>query len=182
MESIGRLPTFREHFIPDVMPYKLEAGTYVYENVAGMAAAIAYLEDLGARLLDGVSSTSRRARVRRAMDGIAVYERTLSKELIEAVEEVGGGVVHGITDSEHLQERVPTVSFTFSGIDSLAIAEALADKDVGVRSGHMYSPRLITRLGLMPAGTVRASLVHYNTVEEIAQFQVALAGVIDELR
>jgi selenocysteine lyase/cysteine desulfurase len=34
-ESINRLPTFREHFIPDVTPDKLEAGTYVYENVAG---------------------------------------------------------------------------------------------------------------------------------------------------
>src|SRR5262249_6740566 len=46
-EAINRLPTFREHFIPDVTPDKLEAGTYVYENVAGMAAAISYLEDLG---------------------------------------------------------------------------------------------------------------------------------------
>src|SRR5207244_814255 len=47
-ESINRLPTFREDFIPDVTPDKLEAGTYAYENVAGMDAAIAYLEDLGA--------------------------------------------------------------------------------------------------------------------------------------
>src|SRR5947208_5697837 len=47
-EAINRLPTFREDFIPDVTPDKLEAGTYAYENVAGMDAAIAYLEDLGA--------------------------------------------------------------------------------------------------------------------------------------
>ena len=37
-EAIQRLATFREHFIPDVMPDKLEAGTYAYENVAGMVA------------------------------------------------------------------------------------------------------------------------------------------------
>src|SRR5947207_522076 len=48
-ESINRLPTFREEFIPDVTPDKLEAGTYAYENVAGMDAAVAYLEDLGRR-------------------------------------------------------------------------------------------------------------------------------------
>jgi len=46
-EAINRLPTFREDFIPDVMPDKLEAGTYAYENVAGMDAAVNYLEDLG---------------------------------------------------------------------------------------------------------------------------------------
>ena len=34
-EAINRLPTFREDFIPDVTPDKLEAGTYAYENVAG---------------------------------------------------------------------------------------------------------------------------------------------------
>ena len=46
-EAINRLPTFREDFIPDVTPDKLEAGTYAYENVAGMDAAVGYLEDLG---------------------------------------------------------------------------------------------------------------------------------------
>ena len=46
-EALNRLPTFREDFIPDVPPYKLEAGTFVYENVAGMDAAIGYIESLG---------------------------------------------------------------------------------------------------------------------------------------
>src|SRR5204862_2302103 len=46
-DAINRLPTFREHFVPDVTPDKLEAGTYAYENVAGMDAAVVYLEDLG---------------------------------------------------------------------------------------------------------------------------------------
>src|SRR5262249_60533235 len=45
-EAINALPTFREHFIPNVTPDKLEAGTYAYENVAGMDAAIGYLEEL----------------------------------------------------------------------------------------------------------------------------------------
>ena len=42
-----RLPAFREDFIPDEPPGKLEAGTFIYENVAGMAAAIDYLAELG---------------------------------------------------------------------------------------------------------------------------------------
>jgi cysteine desulfurase family protein (TIGR01976 family) len=47
--ALQRLPTFREEFIPDAPPHKLEAGTFIYENVAGMAAAIDYLAALGGR-------------------------------------------------------------------------------------------------------------------------------------
>src|SRR5207249_6978952 len=75
-EAINRLPTFREDFIPDVTPDKLEAGTYVYENVAGMDAAIGYLEDLGRRSGDGTEAASRTAVIHRAMEAIAEYEQT----------------------------------------------------------------------------------------------------------
>ena len=40
-ELLERLPTFREDFIPDEPPGKIEAGTFIYENVAGMDAACA---------------------------------------------------------------------------------------------------------------------------------------------
>lgn len=48
-ELLQKLPTFREEFIPDEPPGKIEAGTFIYENVAGMDAAISYLESLGKR-------------------------------------------------------------------------------------------------------------------------------------
>jgi selenocysteine lyase/cysteine desulfurase len=47
----------------------------------------------------------------------------------------------------------------------------MADAGIGIRDGHMYSPRLMRRLGLsQETGAVRASLVHYNTVHEIQKF------------
>ena len=49
LELLNALPTFREDFIPDAAPGKIEAGTFIFENVAGMAAAIAYLETLGVK-------------------------------------------------------------------------------------------------------------------------------------
>jgi selenocysteine lyase/cysteine desulfurase len=58
------------------------------------------------------------------------------------------------------------------------VADAMAAKNIGVRSGHMYSPRLMKRLGLMPAGVVRASLVHYNTLDEVARFGDALREIV----
>src|SRR5215470_11550880 len=50
LEALNALPTFREDFVPDTAPSKLEVGTYIYENVAGMDAAVGYLEDFGRRL------------------------------------------------------------------------------------------------------------------------------------
>ena len=182
-ESINRLPTFREDFIPDVTPDKLEAGTYAYENVAGMDAAVAYLEHLGRSVSADAAAdaVSRTAAVRTAMLAIAEYERTLSAALLDEMTAIPGMTVHGVTDRHRLHERVPTLCFSVSGRDSAAIAAGLAARDIGVRSGHMYSPRLIERLGLSPAGAVRASLVHYNTPAEIARFGAALREVLDDL-
>jgi cysteine desulfurase family protein (TIGR01976 family) len=178
-EAIAALPTFREHFIPDAMPDKLEAGTYSYESIAGVEAAIEYLHDLGS---DAGRRGSRVETLRLAMTAIASYEQTLAREFLDAIEGIPGAAVHGVVDRDRLGERVPTLSFTVSGVDSTAIAAALATRDVGLRSGHMYSPRLIARLGLAGGGVVRASLVHYNTTAEIARFRAALIEVIDEAR
>jgi cysteine desulfurase family protein (TIGR01976 family) len=179
-EAINRLPTFREEFIPDVTPDKLEAGTYAYENVAGMEAAVQYLERLGRRI-GADSGAPRRAVVRTAMEAIAAYERTLSAALIDAVQSIEGAVVRGVTDRRQLGDRVPTVSFTVEGIASSAIATRLAAAGVGARSGHMYAPRLMQRLELMPEGTVRVSLVHYNTLDEIARFRERLTEAVAAL-
>ena len=50
---------------------------------------------------------------------------------------------------------------------------------IGIRDGHMYAPRLMKRLGLsMDTGCLRVSLVHYNTLEEIARFGKVLAKTV----
>src|SRR5205814_2278318 len=108
-EAINRLPTFREDFIPDVTPDKLEAGTYAYENVAGMDAAVGYLEDLG-RLVG--AATSRADAIRTAMTTIAAYERTLATALLDEVAGIPGVTVHGVTARDRLTERVPTLCFS----------------------------------------------------------------------
>src|SRR3989442_3161051 len=79
------LPTFREGFIPDEVPGKIEVGTFVYENVAGMAAAITYLEELGARVSPDESPPARRNTLVQAMESIRNYEMRLSSELLRAL-------------------------------------------------------------------------------------------------
>jgi cysteine desulfurase family protein (TIGR01976 family) len=175
-ELLQSLPTFREDFIPDEPPGKIEAGTFIYENVAGVDAAVKYLEGLGAKLQDGSPNTtnSRREKLVRAMQAVRAYERALSVDLLTAFREVGA-TIYGIHDNNRFDERVPTFCFNLPNIPPARVTEAMADAGIGVRDGHMYAPRLMKRLGLSPdSGVVRVSLVHYNTVEEIQRFQDVL--------
>lgn len=169
-EALDRLPTFREDFIPDRTPAKFEVGTYVYENVAGMNAAVSYLEALGKRLLGQVPDGDRRATLLAAMGGIQAYEAGLSAELLRTLT-AHGAMIYGISDRARIPQRVPTVCFNLPGIPPASATESLARAGIGVRDGHMYSPRLMQRLGLDPgSGAVRVSLAHYNTMEEIQRF------------
>jgi len=83
--------------------------------------------------------------------------------------------VYGITAKDGISHRTPTLCFNLPGISPAKVTEALASQNIGVRDGHMYSPRLIKRLGLsQESGAVRASLVHYNTLEEVRRFGSSL--------
>jgi cysteine desulfurase family protein (TIGR01976 family) len=175
-ELLQRLPTFREDFIPDEPPGKIEAGTFIYENVAGMDAAVRYLEWLGQSVSPtaNTSANSRRDNLLDAMDAVQVYEKALSREIIQVLSEVGA-TIYGIRDVAKLSERVPTFSFNLPNVPPARVTEALAEAGIGVRDGHMYAPRLMKRLGVdVDSGVVRLSLVHYNTPEEVQRFQEAL--------
>jgi cysteine desulfurase family protein (TIGR01976 family) len=176
-ESLNRLPTFREDFIPDEAPVKFEAGTFIYENVAGMNAAIAYLENLGRRLGANGNSGSRRAAILRAMEEIRGYEAELSLEILHVLGGCGAQV-YGVRDPKQIRQRVPTFCFNLPSVSPAVVVETLARKGIGVRDGHMYAPRLMHRLGLsQETGAVRVSLVHYNTAAEIRRFADVLGGL-----
>ncbi|MGA7907245.1 MAG: cysteine desulfurase-like protein [Candidatus Sulfotelmatobacter sp.] len=173
-ELLESLPTFREDFIPDEPPGKIEAGTFIYENVAGMDAAVRYLETLGA-CLPGTSepASSRRNNVVNAMNAVREYERSLSLELFRVLKECGA-TIYGVAE-QRLHQRVPTFCFNLGATRPAVVTETLACAGIGIRDGHMYAPRLMRRLGLDPEnGAVRVSLAHYNNVEEIHRFGNAL--------
>jgi len=178
-ELLTGLPTFREDFIPDEPPGKIEAGTFVYEHVAGMDAAVTYLGQLG-RILSGAGGSpdaqSLRADARCAMAAIRAYEQGLSLELGRVLRECGAQV-YGIDDDARVGERVPTFCFNLPGISPRVVTETLARANIGIRDGHMYAPRLMKRLNVpVDSGVVRVSLVHYNTLAEIHRFGNVLSG------
>ena len=177
LELLKGLPTFREDFIPDEPPGKIEAGTFIYENVAGMDAAVRYLEQLGNDLHAGTGRLSRRGALQTALTAIQAYEQGLSLEMLDVLNHCGA-TVYGIADADRIHHRVPTLCFNLPKIPSAKITEEFSRRGIGVRDGHMYAPRLMKRLGLpLESGAVRASLVHYNTREEVHEFGKVLAEI-----
>ena len=174
-ELLQRLPTFREDFIPDAPPGKIEAGTVSYESVAGMDAAVRYLAQLGRSMASGPADM--RVDVAHAMHAILGYERDLALELLKVLRDCKARV-YGVADPARIANRVPTVSFTLDGVAPSAVTDAMARAGIGIRDGHLYCPRLMKRLGLtLESGAVRVSLVHYNTLAEIHRFGNVLSGL-----
>src|SRR3989441_1137973 len=168
-QLLDQLPAFREYFIPDAAPYKFEIGTYVYENVAGLLAAIDYLEDVGRKCgADG----DRREGVHHAMQAIRNYEMTLTDRMLRGLESIPSVRAYGLRKPA---DRTPTFCFTFEGVSPASVCEKVGRRGYAIRYGHLYCPRLIRRLGLSEdVGAIRASLVHYNTADEIDGFLDAL--------
>src|SRR2546422_2159201 len=136
------LRAFRECLMPDAAPYKFEIGTYVYENVAGLLAAIEYLEDVGRRCgADG----DRRQAIQHAMEAIRNYEMTLSERMLRGLASIPSVVVYGLRKPS---DRTPTFCFTLEGVSPAAVCENAGRRGYAIRYGHLYCPRLIKRLGL----------------------------------
>lgn len=177
-DRLVALPTFREEFIPDEPPGKIEAGTFIFENVAGMSAAIDYFEALGRDL--GAHNRPLRGAIETAMSAIRTYEKSLSRALMDVLAQVGA-TVYGIRDPADIEARVPTFCFNLGARHPADVVERMSEAGFGIRDGHMYAPRLMARLDLaMDRGAVRVSLVHYNTIDEILRFGEALRKIASQ--
>jgi cysteine desulfurase family protein (TIGR01976 family) len=179
-ELLRRLPTFREDFIADEPPGKIEAGTLIFENLAGMDAAVDYLARLGRGLSANRLPRAEgelREDVSRGMEAILSYEHSLSAEMLRVLSDCKARV-HGISDAARVAERVPTFSFTLGDLAPSEVTSAMALAGIAVRDGHLYCPRLMRRLGLpLESGAIRVSLVHYNTIAEIHRFGNVLSDL-----
>jgi len=108
------------------------------------------------------------------MNAIRAYEELLSLEMLRVLGDCGAKV-YGLSSKERVHERVPTLCFNLPNVAPARVTEAMSEAGIGIRDGHMYAPRLMERLGVrLDSGVVRASLVHYNTIDEIHSFGSAL--------
>jgi cysteine desulfurase family protein (TIGR01976 family) len=151
----------------DAIPARWEQGTPQIELQAGLSAAIAYLDWLGAQVSD---ATTPRARLAAAWSAATAWEADCVRALIAGLQVLPGITVHGITNPNRTAFRVPTVSFTHARAKPAALAEQLAARGVFVWPGNNYALEVVRQLGLPETeGVLRIGLAHYNTPEEVAR-------------
>ncbi len=77
-----------------------------------------------------------------------------------------------------LTNRAPTVSVTVRGQGAPSLVKALAEHGVMCAHGHFYAARLLAAMGLLEAGVLRLSFVHYTSGEEIEQLIEGLEHIL----
>jgi cysteine desulfurase family protein (TIGR01976 family) len=177
---LEELPAYKVRPAPDTLPGRWMTGTQNHEGLAGTAAAIEYLAEIGQQAAASITSGShdRRRCLSTAMTRIQSCEAGLARRVLEGLVDRPRIQVHGITDPRRLAERVPTIAITHASRTAGEMAQHLADRAIFAWSGNMYALELTERLGVEKrGGLLRLGLVHYNTVEEIDQ----LLRALDEL-
>jgi cysteine desulfurase family protein (TIGR01976 family) len=154
--------------VPDVLPDRWESGTQNHEALAGVAAAIDYLAELGYRA--GATTGSRRDQLQTALAVIRAHELQLVERLITGLLSIPGATVYGIREVDRFAWRTPTVSIRLAGYSPRELAEKLGERGIFTWDGNHYALNLTTRLGVESSGgLLRIGLTHYNTANEVDQ-------------
>jgi len=184
-EYLRRLTPHKVKPSKDAIPYRWELGTLNHEGLAGVTAAVDYLESIGTLYGEPFQAeyraqgyAGRRLVLKTALAAVRAYEQTLSRHLITSLQSIPDIKIYGLTDPTRLDERLPTVAFTWPRLTPRETAEYLATYGICVWSGNYYALRLMEALGLEGCGgAVRVGLAHYNTTQEIDRMIAALQSV-----
>ena len=138
---------------PPQMPTALEAGTLNGHGIAGLGAAIRYLQETG-------------------LDAIRAKEQELMLAFYETVRQIPGITVYGDFTTSH---RCAIVTLNIRDYDSGEVSDALSSEyGIATRPGAHCAPLMHKALGTVEQGAVRFSFSHYNTYEEI---KIAVAAL-----
>ncbi|MFL5864963.1 MAG: aminotransferase class V-fold PLP-dependent enzyme, partial [Solirubrobacteraceae bacterium] len=144
---------------------RFERGTPAFELLAGITAAIDWL----ASLTD--DGGSRRDRLVAAFTAAEDHLAGLLRRTLDGLATIDGVRVLGAARS-----RTPTLSFVLDGQTPAAVSHHLARRHVAVWDGDNYAYELMSRFRLAETGgAVRASLVLYNTAEDVDRLLEALS-------
>ena len=131
---------------PVQMPTALEAGTLNGHGIAGLHAALGYIEEHG-------------------IDAIRKREQGLMRRFYEGVKGIENVTVYGDFDT---MDRCAIVTLNIGDYDSSEVSdELLTGYGISTRSGGHCAPLMHKALGTVEQGAVRFSFSHYNTDEEV---------------
>jgi cysteine desulfurase family protein (TIGR01976 family) len=171
------MPGMCHYFIAnDDVPYKFQPGSVNYELSYGLLGIRDYLNALASR--HEFPGASFREIASFCYRLFAAHEARLAAPLLDYLNARDGVTIIGETTSD-AHRRVPTISFTVRNRASDSISLNMDEHRIGIRYGDFYARRLIEALGLSKQnGVVRASLVHYNTQEEVEKLIRAFDQVL----
>jgi len=169
------------------LPDCFETGTLSHEGMAGISATVDYFAWIGQTIADEHyrlrhhKGNQRRQMICAALECLTDYEIPLTRQLIDGLGAMKGVKIHGITNPNALEKRVPTISFTAEGHRPVDIAATLGAQGIQVWDGHNYAVEPVNYLGLMESGgVVRIGLAHYNTAEEVEQTLAAIDHILTQ--
>ncbi len=148
-EMIGNVSF--EHTTFAELPFKFEAGTPDFIDIAAFKSAIDYLQPIG-------------------MDAIAAHEHELLEYTTSQLMEIPGMRIFGTAP-----DKDAIISFLIGDAHHYDTGMLLDKLGIAVRTGHHCAEPLMHRLGI--EGTVRASFGLYNTIEECDAFIAAVKRV-----
>ena len=125
----------------NALPFKFEAGTSNYIGAIGLAAALEYVMNLG-------------------IEEIASHEAMLIAYALEKLEAIPGLKLYG-----QAENRISVFSFLLENIHPYDAGMILDKMGIAVRTGTHCTQPVMDHFGI--EGTIRASLVFYNTTEEV---------------
>ena len=144
---------------PPQMPTALEAGTLNGHGIAGLGAAVRWIQNKG-------------------LDVIRAKEQALMRQFYEAVRMIPGITVYGDFGTYN---RCAIVSLNIRDYDSGEVSDALSQGyGIATRPGAHCAPLMHRALGTVEQGAVRFSFSHYNTKEEIMIAVSALRELAQE--
>ena len=184
-DLLESLNAYRVRPAPTEAPGKFETGTNNFEGIAGLLGALEYLEWIGNEFggeqfeLYHDEYDGRSLIYKQAMSAIRAYEYELSAALMKTLQAVPGLHLYGPDDPRHLEQRVPTYSFTLPNHNPDEIAAYLNQRGIYVWDGNFYALNVSERLGLeQQGGMLRVGAVHYNTKEEVERLGEALNELV----
>ena len=145
---------------PAEMPTHLEAGTLNGHGIAGLDAAIEYIQKTG-------------------MDTLREKELGLMRRFYEGVREIPGIRFYGDYDTDI---RCPIVTLNLGEAGSGEVSDILfTDYGICTRPGGHCAPLMHEALGTVSQGAVRFSFSHSNLQEEVDTAVQALREIAEEL-
>jgi cysteine desulfurase family protein (TIGR01976 family) len=156
-ELLERLHPDRVRPAPAEAPRSWETGMPSFEEIAGLRAALAYMNAVG-------------------FGDIERYEATLTERALAALAALPEVRLHGRPTPER---REPTFAFTVDGRAPREVSELMASHGILVSAGTNYAIEPLRALGLSDVdGVVRAGFVHYHSPDDVDRTFDALARVV----